>query len=51
LRVSCYRLGANSYVRKPGEFGAYREAVSRIALPWLGANHPPPPERSTATEP
>jgi CheY-like chemotaxis protein len=40
--VECYRLGANSYVRKPGEFPAFSEAVRRVIRYWLETNYPPP---------
>jgi len=41
-RVEGYRLGANSYVRKPVEFGAFAEAVRTLGLYWLLLNEPPP---------
>jgi two-component system response regulator len=37
-----YNLGANSYVRKPVEFGAFVEAVSSLGLYWVTLNRPPP---------
>ncbi len=40
--IRSYDLGANSYVRKPVEFGAFSEAVSRLGLYWLLLNEPPP---------
>lgn len=40
--ISSYDLGANSYVRKPVEFGAFTEAVKQIGAYWLGLNEPPP---------
>lgn len=41
-----YRLGCNSYVRKPVEFGAFASAVSQLGLYWLLLNQPPrTPER------
>ena len=40
--ISGYRLGANSYVRKPVEFGAFVEAVSSLGLYWILLNRPPP---------
>jgi two-component system, response regulator len=40
--VSCYGLGANSYVRKPVEFEQFVEAVRQLALYWLSINERPP---------
>lgn len=40
--IASYNLGANSYVRKPVEFGAFVEAVSSLGLYWLLLNRPPP---------
>jgi len=40
--VDSYRLGANSYVRKPVDFVAFSEAVQRLGLYWLLVNQPPP---------
>ena len=41
-RIAGYRLGANSYVRKPVEFGQFAEAVRQLGLYWLLLNEPPP---------
>ena len=41
--VESYRLGANSYVRKPVDFAEFMEAVNRLGLYWLMVNEPPPP--------
>jgi two-component system response regulator len=41
--VSSYRLGANSYVRKPVGFQAFSEAVQRVGLYWLLVNETAPP--------
>ncbi|OFX29322.1 MAG: two-component system response regulator [Armatimonadetes bacterium RBG_16_67_12] len=38
--VNSYRLGANSYVAKPVEFGAFAEAVSKLGLYWILVNRP-----------
>ena len=40
--IEGYSLGANSYVRKPVEFGAFVEAVSNLGLYWVLLNRPPP---------
>jgi two-component system response regulator len=40
--VEGYRLGANSYVRKPVDFVEFTEAVKQLGLYWLLLNNPPP---------
>ncbi|HEY5808760.1 MAG TPA: response regulator [Povalibacter sp.] len=40
--IASYHLGANSYVRKPVEFGAFVEAVGSLGLYWIMLNRPPP---------
>lgn len=46
-RVEGYRLGANSYVRKPVDFGQFAEAVRQLGLYWLRLNQPPPQRPGT----
>jgi two-component system response regulator len=41
--VNSYRLGANSYVRKPVEFHNFVAAVRQLGLYWLLVNQCPSP--------
>ncbi len=41
--VDSYRLGVNSYIEKPVEFEAFRQAIKQLGLDWLVVNEPPPP--------
>jgi two-component system invasion response regulator UvrY len=36
--IKSYNLGANSYVRKPVEYGAFLEAARQLGLYWLALN-------------
>ena len=40
--IEGYRLGVNSYVRKPVDFNEFVEAVRQVGLYWLVLNEPPP---------
>jgi two-component system response regulator len=46
-RLMGYGLGANSYVRKPVDFGQFIEAVRQLGLYWLLLNERPPDIRRT----
>src|SRR5437879_8393087 len=41
-RIHGYGLGANSYVRKPVDFGQFIDAVRQLGLYWLILNEPAP---------
>jgi CheY-like chemotaxis protein len=45
--VESYRLGANSYVRKPVDFVQFAEATQTLGLYWLVVNEPPPSKERT----
>ncbi|AMK75293.1 MULTISPECIES: response regulator [Methylomonas] len=40
-RIKSYRIGANSFVRKPVDFGEFAETVARLGVYWLATNEPP----------
>lgn len=40
--IESYRLGANSYIRKPVDFIQFNEAVRNLGLYWLLMNEMPP---------
>ena len=39
--VECYKLGVNSYIVKPVDFGQFAEAVRSLGMYWLLLNEPP----------
>jgi len=41
--VQGYKLGANSYIQKPVDFGQFQDTVKQLGLYWLVINEPPPP--------
>jgi two-component system, response regulator len=41
-KLRSYRSGANSYVRKPVEFGAFANAVGQLGMYWMLLNETPP---------
>ncbi|MDT4290937.1 response regulator [Methylomonas sp. MO1] len=40
-RIQSYQIGANSFVRKPVDFGEFAETVARLGVYWLATNEPP----------
>ncbi len=40
-RFASYDNGANSFVRKPLDFGEFAEVVARLGIYWLATNEPP----------
>lgn len=40
--IAGYRLGCNSYVRKPVNFDEFLQAAKQLGLYWLLLNEPPP---------
>ena len=45
---SSYRLGANSFVRKPVDFSEFLEAARQLGQYWLVFNERPPSSGETA---
>jgi CheY-like chemotaxis protein len=43
--VESYRLGANSYVRKPVDFTRFADAIRHLELYWMVLNQNPPSKR------
>jgi len=45
--TSSYDLGANSFVRKPVDFGEFVDAAKHLGIYWLVMNEPGPPSQAT----
>lgn len=43
--MKSYKLGVNSYIRKPVNFDNFIEVIRQLGLYWLLLNEPPPKER------
>lgn len=44
--VESYKLGANSYIRKPVDFHRFADAIRQLELYWVVLNQAPPRKRS-----
>ncbi|TRX47188.1 response regulator [Fulvivirga sp. M361] len=44
--VKSYKLGANSYIRKPVDFDRFLDAIGQLGLYWLVLNQPLPEDGS-----
>jgi two-component system response regulator len=40
--IKSYKLGVNSYIRKPVDFNQFMESVRQLGLYWLGLNESSP---------
>jgi len=43
--IEGYKLGANSYIKKPVDFGQFMDAVRTLGLYWLVMNETPSPRQ------
>lgn len=43
--INGYKLGCNSYIRKPVDFNQFMDAVKQLGMYWLLINEPPPLKR------
>jgi two-component system response regulator len=42
--IESYKLGTNSYLVKPVDFGEFTQAVTQLGMYWLLLNRSPPPD-------
>jgi two-component system, response regulator len=40
--VNSYKLGVNSYIQKPVDFGSFQQIIEQLGLYWLVVNQAPP---------
>lgn len=40
--TKAYKLGVNSYIRKPVDFQKFKDAIQQLGLYWVGLNESPP---------
>ena len=40
--INCYRLGANSYIRKPVNYAKFSEVMGQLSAYWMHLNEPAP---------
>lgn len=40
-RLQSYKIGVNSFVRKPLDFAEFAEAVAKMGVYWMAVNEPP----------
>ncbi|MFA6284443.1 MAG: response regulator [Desulfurivibrionaceae bacterium] len=45
-KIESYRLGCNSYIRKPVDFLQFNEAIRQLGVYWLLLNQGPPKGKS-----
>jgi CheY-like chemotaxis protein len=48
--VEGYKLGVNSYIQKPIDFGEFQTVIKNLGYYWLVVNQSPPPEAFVAQE-
>lgn len=49
--AASYDLGANSYIRKPVDYGQFTEFIATLSRYWLTMNEPPPQSLTSSNVP